>query len=220
MTVSERLIDAAAPIWAGYHTHPFVRGIADGSLDTEKFRYYMVQDYLYLIDYAKVFAIGAAKAKDMDTMAYMAAFVDQILHGEMEIHRAYMKRLGITEQEAESARPALANVSYTSYMLRVAYEDGAAEVAASILACAVSYEQIAQRIVKDHPEAAQHPFFGEWVRGYADPAYHEGNVQLMAMTDRLAEGMSEAELVHLTEIFVNCSRYETGFWDMGWRMEQ
>ena len=68
MTITERLLSSVQEIWAGYHTHPFVMGIGDGSLDQEKFRYYMIQDYLYLIDYTRVFAVGVAKAKDLSVM--------------------------------------------------------------------------------------------------------------------------------------------------------
>ena len=64
MTMTERLLEATKEIWAGYNEKPFVKGIADGSLDNEKFKYYMIQDYLYLIDYTKVFSIGAAKSTD------------------------------------------------------------------------------------------------------------------------------------------------------------
>ena len=64
-TTTGRLLDAAKEIWEGYHSHPFVQGIADGTLDRDKFRFYMIQDYLYLIDYARVFAIGVSKARDM-----------------------------------------------------------------------------------------------------------------------------------------------------------
>ena len=98
----------------------------------------MIQDYLYLIDYTKVFALGAAKAKDLSAMKLFAGYTHAILDGEMDIHRAYMARLGITPEEAETANVALDNLSYTSYMLRVAYEEGQAEVAAAILSCAVS----------------------------------------------------------------------------------
>ncbi len=219
MTISERLIAESGDIWAGYHTHPFVTGMADGTLPKEKFQYYMIQDYLYLIDYAKVFALGVAKAQDMQSMEYFAAYVHQILHGEMEIHRAYMKRLGITEEEAEKASRALANHSYTAYMLKVAYEEGPAEIAAAILSCAVSYEVIAKQMLDSHPKCAEHPFYGEWVRGYADPEYAKANEALKALTDRLAASYSEPQLRHLSEIFRNCSRYEGLFWDMGWRME-
>ena len=66
MTMTERLLEATKEIWDGYNETPFVKGIADGSLDHEKFKYYMIQDYLYLLDYTKVFSIGTAKAKNLD----------------------------------------------------------------------------------------------------------------------------------------------------------
>lgn len=218
MTTTQRLLAATEEIWAEYHTHPFVRGIADGTLDEEKFRYYMVQDYLYLIDYAKVFAIGVAKARDPETMRLFAGYVHQILDGEMDIHKGYMQRLGIPLEEAERAPVALDNLSYTSYMLRVAYDEGPAEIAAAILSCALSYEYIAKEIVARDPAAADHPFYGEWVRGYADPGYAASNQVLVELTERLTRDYSQAQLEHLTEIFIACSRYEGAFWDMAWEM--
>ena len=220
MTTTERLLNVSKEIWEAYHEHPFVKGIADGSLDKEKFKYYMIQDYLYLIDYTKVFALGAAKAKDLSAMKLFAGYTNAILDGEMDIHRAYMARLGITPEEAETANVALDNLSYTSYMLRVAYEEGQAEVAAAILSCAVSYEVIAKKIVEKHPEALNHPFYGEWVSGYVADAYHEENQVLIDLMDRLSDGYSEKQLQHLEEIFMVCSRYEMAFWDMAWEMRR
>ena len=220
MTTTEKLLEAAKDIWAEYNTHPFVKGIGDGSLDKEKFKYYMIQDYLYLIDYTRVFAAGAAKAKDMETMRLFAGYTHAILDGEMDIHKAYMERLGIIPEEAEAARPALDNVSYTSYMLRIAYEEGQAEVAAAILSCALSYEMIAKKLIEKNPEAPNHPFYGEWVRGYASDSYHDENVILISLMDRLTEGYSKKQLEHLKEIFTLCSRYEKAFWDMAWEMRR
>ncbi len=220
MTVTERLLKDTESIWAEYHQHPFVQGIADGTLDKEKFKYYMIQDYLYLLDYTKVFAIGVAKAKDMEFMKRFANSTHAILDGEMDIHRSYMARLGITPEEAEHTKQALDNLSYTSYMLRVAYEEGQAEVAASILSCALSYEAIARQMVAEHPEADKHPFYGEWVSGYVSDSYHEENESLVVLVDRLAADYNEAQLAHLSEIFTACSRYEKAFWDMAWEMRK
>ena len=119
MTVTERLLASSRELWDAYNGHPFVRGIADGSLDEEKFRYYMIQDYLYLIDYAKVFALGVVKAVDMESMRLFANYVHQILDGEMEIHKAYMKRLGITcpredEWKAHGHKPSGCTGQYSS----------------------------------------------------------------------------------------------------------
>ena len=62
MTMTERLLEATKEIWDGYNETPFVKGIADGSLDHEKFKYYMIQDYLYLLDYTCRFC-GARRAR-------------------------------------------------------------------------------------------------------------------------------------------------------------
>ena len=81
MTVSQRLREAARPIWDRCLTHPFVTGIGDGTLPVEKFRYFMLQDYLYLFDYARVFALGVVKARDAALMRVFARNVDAILQG-------------------------------------------------------------------------------------------------------------------------------------------
>ena len=218
MSVTKRLLACTEALWDAYLEHPFVRGLADGSLDEAKFRYYMVQDYVYLIDYAKVFALGVAKARDMDTMRLFASYVSQILDGEMDIHKGYMKRLGIALKDAESAKPALDNLSYTSYMLRVAYDEGPAEIVAAILSCALSYEHIARRMLEQNPDADKHPFYGEWVQGYANDGYRAANEELIALTERLTADCTEAQRRHLEEIFRICSEYEMRFWDMAWEM--
>lgn len=216
---TERLLAASRGIWEGYHRHPFVRGIADGSLDVKKFRFYLVQDYLYLFDYARVFAMGVVKARGPEAMRAFASYVHQILDGEMNIHKAYMERLDISRDEAEHAQPALANLSYTAYMRAVAAEEGAAEIAAAILSCALSYEEIAKRIARENPAALDHPFYGEWVRGYASEEYAAADRALIALLEELTADYTEVQLCRLTDIFIACSRYEAMFWDMAWERE-
>ncbi len=217
MTVSQRLREAARPIWDRCLAHPFVTGIGDGTLPAEKFQYFMLQDYLYLFDYARVFALGVVKARDAALMRTFAQNVDAILGGEMNIHRAYMERLGISEAQVLAVKPALDNLSYTHYMLSVAERGGPAEIAAAILACSWSYAEIGQTLAKI-PGAAEHPFYGEWIQGYASRDYDATNRALIELMDRLAAGAPEEELKYLEEIFVNCSRYELGFWDMAWEL--
>lgn len=217
-SVSARLHDAAAPVWKACLRHPFVTGIGDGTLDMEKFRYFMLQDYLYLFDYARVFALGVVKARDPELMRVFAANVDAILGGEMKIHRAYMKRLDITEEQVFSVKPALANLSYTNYMLSVAHAGTPMEIVASILACSWSYAEIGQALAAI-PGAAEHPFYGEWIRGYASEEYTATNQALIELMDTLAADATESQLAYLTDVFVNCSRYELGFWDMAWEVQ-
>lgn len=217
LSVSDRLHAAAAPIWEKCLRHPFVTGIGDGTLDVEKFRFFMLQDYLYLFDYAKVFALGVVKARDPQLMRLFARNVDAVLGGEMNIHRAYMKRLGITEEQVLAVQPALDNLSYTHYMLSVASAGTPMEIVASILACSWSYAEIGKTLAKI-PGAMDHPFYGEWIRGYAGEEYAATNDDLIHLMNELAKDASEEQLEHLCDIFVNCSRYELVFWQMSWEM--
>ena len=216
-SVSYRLHDAAASIWEACLKHPFVTGIGDGTLDVEKFQHFMLQDYLYLFDYARVFALGVVKARDPELMRTFAANVDAILGGEMKIHRAYMKRLGITEAQVFAVKPALDSLSYTNYMLSVASSGSPMEIVASILACSWSYAEIGQALATI-PGAAEHPFYGEWIQGYSSEEYAATNQALIELMDSLAANATEEQIAYLTEVFVNCSRYELGCWDMSWEM--
>lgn len=220
MKTTERLLTATKDIWTAYHEHPFVRGIRDGTLDREKFRYYIIQDYLYLEEYAKVFALGIAKARSPETMRLFSKQVALLTEGEMDIHRGYMGKFSVSRAELEATSRALDNLSYTSYMLRVAYEEGEAEILAAILSCAYSYEVIAKKIVENRPTALEHPFYGDWIKGYAEAHYSEANVLLLDMTDRLTRHYTEPQLRHLTDIFTACSRYELNFWEMAWNMSR
>lgn len=202
-------------IWQGYHRHPFVTGMGDGTLNAEKFRFFLLQDYLYLLDYAKVFALGVVKAENVELMRLFADNLNEILGGEMEIHRAYMARLGITPEEVAAAERAEANRAYTGYMLAVAADGGPAEIVAAILACSWSYAEIGGALAKC-PGALEHPLYGAWIAGYTSEEYTAANRELMALMNTLSGNCGEAELKRLKEIFTACSRYETGFWDMAW----
>ncbi len=177
-----------------------------------------MQDYLYLLDYAKVFALGLVKAQEPQLMREFSANVDAILNGEMNIHKAYMSRLGITEEQVLQVKTALSNASYTNYMLSVAYSQGPGEILAAILACSWSYQEIGSRLA-EIAGAADHRFYGEWISGYASAEYAATNQALIRLTNRLTADYSEARIQNLIRIFTDCSRYEAGFWDMCWKME-
>jgi thiaminase/transcriptional activator TenA len=189
-------------------------------LDRDKFRYYIIQDFLYLEEYAKVFALGIAKAKSPETTQLFSKYVTMLTEGEMDLHRGYMGKFAVSREELEATPRALDNLSYTSYMLRVAYEEGEAEILAAILSCAYSYEVIAKTMLERNPAAADDPFYGEWIWGYANPHYSEANSLLLEMTDRLTQHYTEAQIRHLEEIFVACSRYELAFWELAWNMSK
>lgn len=213
----QRLLDATAEIWNAYNEHPFVLGIQNGTLAKEKFRFYIIQDYLYLEDYAKTFAVGVAKARSLQTANLFAKYI-AVMNGELNVHTGYLARLGVTQAEIASTPRSLDNLSYTSYMLRVAYEEGEAEIMAAILACAYSYEIIAKKIMQNNPNAINDDFYGAWVKGYISETYAAENQILLRTLENMTELYTEAQKQHIVDIFTACSRYELAFWEMSWLM--
>lgn len=220
MTVTERLLNAASDIWQEYNKHPFVLGIEHGNLDREKFRYYIIQDYHYLLDYMRTFAVGLAKAQSYEMRKLFSSYVTMLTDSEMDIHDGYLGKLQVSQQELKETPAALDNLSYTSYMLRIAYEEGETEILAAILSCALSYEYIAKNIVASTPDSVNDPFYGDWVKGYISERYCKENTALTDMLEKAAAGYSEKQLNHLAEIFVICSRYELEFWNMAWELRK
>ncbi|TDG00272.1 thiaminase II [Paenibacillus piri] len=215
MKFTEHLVDKYKREWRQNFTHPFVQELGSGTLDKEKFRFYMIQDYLYLIDYARLFALGAMKADDLATMGKFAALLDSTLSGEMSLHRTYAAQFGISRQELEEAKPSPVTLAYSHYMLHVAQKGTLAELTAALLPCAWSYWEIGKEL-NAIPGAADHEFYGEWVRSYSSDEFGSHALWCIELMDRLAEGKSDAELARLEEIFLNTTRYEYMFWDMSY----
>lgn len=215
MELSEKLYLSVKDIWDSYNEHPFVKGIEIGNLDIDKFRFYMIQDYLYLLEYSRVFALGIVKARDEEIMRLFAESVNSILNGETNIHKSYMNRLGISKEEVEKAKASIDNISYTNYMLSVAQNQGLLELIVSVLSCSWSYKLIADKI-NERSNAINHEFYGEWVKGYVSEEYAKSNDIIINLVNKLGKNITNEELDNLIDIFRNCSRYEYMFWDMAY----
>jgi thiaminase/transcriptional activator TenA len=216
---SDRLYRAAQEIWTKSHRHPFLTELREGTLDPERFIYYLKQDYVYLIDYAKMFAIGSMKARDLETMVKFAELLHSTLNVEMELHRQYAERFGVTREQLEQTRPSPTTVSYTKYMLDAASQGSLAEVVAALLPCMWSYREIGAAFVK-FPGALDHPLYREWILMYGSEEFGELTDWCIRLMDRLAEDQPERELALLEERFVVASKLEYLFWDMAYRQEE
>ena len=142
------------------------------------------------------------------------------MNGELNVHNGYMGLFQVSEEEVRNTARSLDNLSYTSYMIRVAYEEGEAEILAAILSCAYSYELIAKNMVKNKPDSVDDEFYGTWICGYASKEYEDGNIILLDTLNRLTQNYTEEQIQHLVDIFVACSKYEMAFWEMSWHMKE
>ncbi|MBJ6360336.1 thiaminase II [Paenibacillus sp. GCM10012307] len=215
---SERLYCSVADVWGKCHEHPFLAGLRDGTLEPESFIYYMKQDYVYLIDYAKMFAYGSLKARDLETISRFAELLHSTLNVEMELHREYAERFGISREELESTVAAPTTVAYTKYMLDTAASGSLAEVVAALLPCMWSYREIGTAFAR-YPGSLDHPLYRDWILMYSSEEFGQLTEWTVSLIDRLAEGLPERELAKLEEHFIITSKFEYLFWDMAYRQE-
>ncbi len=101
---AQRMREAADLVWEQGYRQPFIRELGEGTLKRERFAFYLLQDFRYLTEYAKVHALAATKTDDPEIMAFMAQVQSNIFAVESSVHRAYMAGYGVTEEEMLNVR--------------------------------------------------------------------------------------------------------------------
>jgi thiaminase/transcriptional activator TenA len=215
---SQRLRRAAEAVWEAQHQHPFVRGIADGSLDVDKFAFWVRQDYLFLLEYARLFALAAARSPDVETMRRFAELMSAVLETEMSLHRSYAAQFGMSDADLQREPKAPTTQGYTDFLMRVAALGDFAELVAALLPCLWGYYEIGQRLAQQPPPGDRR--YAEWIEMYSSPAFAEWAYWCRDLLDRLTDGLPERQLLRLQEAFLTSSRYEWQFWEMAWNQDR
>jgi thiaminase/transcriptional activator TenA len=214
---TDELRAAAGADWQAQLEHPFVRGIGNGSLPIEKFRFWMRQDYLFLIEYCRVFALGAARAPDLAMLTRFADLLNSTAHGEMEMHRAYAREFGIEPPELEAELAAPETRAYTDFLVRVGATGEFAELAAALLPCMWGFSDIGLALKAQ--SVAADPRYARWIEMYADPAFADLSNWCRALVDDLATQAGPATRARMRAAFLASLEHELAFWDMAWRGE-
>ena len=152
-------------------------------------------------------------------MELFAELVHATLHVEMELHRSYSERFGITRQDLDTTPASPTTHAYTRHLLSVAYGGSTAELMAALLPCQWGYWEIGQDLAARGLPTKQ-PLYAEWIEMYSSPEYRDLAARLRSTFDRVAARASEDEQARLSDIFIASSRYEYAFWDAAWREEQ
>ena len=191
---------SAAPSWDAALSHPFVRGLGDGSLPEQSFRFYIRQDYLFLIDYGRLLSLGAARAPRLSWMRSFAGLSSSVLETEMSLHRELASRWGVAELESERAAPATS--AYCNFLLRTATLGDFAELAAAVLPCMWSYAEIGAAL----RASATSDRYREWIDMYASPEFAELASWARSVVDEVdGSGMQAA--------FEASCAHEVAFWE-------
>jgi thiaminase/transcriptional activator TenA len=212
---SDELRLLASGIWEAQHAHPFVRGIGDGTLDAERFRHYVRQDYLYLTEYARLLSLACARAPQLAWMRRFAELAGSILGSEMDMHREFAATWGIGAEALEHERATATTRAYTDFLLRTAALGDFSELVSALLPCMWGYAEVGRALA---PRAGGNPY-GAWIEMYASPEFAAQSGWCRALTDELANQLDGSGRARMLEAFLQSSRHELAFWDMAWRLE-
>ncbi len=150
-SLSVELRGSADAVWQAQHRHPFVRGVGDGTLEPERFKVWVRQDYLYLVEFARLHALGTARARGLPAMTRFAGITQGLLHMEMDLHRSYAGEWGISNAELEREEMLPTTQGYTDFLVRTAAVGDFVELTAALLPCIWGYAEIAERLAGGEP---------------------------------------------------------------------
>ncbi len=208
-----RLREGAASEWDAYVGHPFVRGIADGTLDPGHFRRFLVQDYLYLLQYARVCALAVYKSDSVHDMRSAAATVSGLLDTELSMHLAYCRGWSLDEDALQAEPASIELLAYTGFMLDRAQAGDLLDLMAVLAACLVGYAEVGIRLGADPATRRVGNPYHSWIEMYSGDTYvglaEAGIVRLNAMAE--ARG-GERRFAALLRDFRTTVRLEASFW--------
>jgi thiaminase/transcriptional activator TenA len=194
-----------------------VRGLTDGSLARDAFRFYVIQDAHYLRDFARALSLAAARAPREDWIIMLNEHAAGALRVERSLHETFFRDFGLSEKDVAAVPYAPTNLAYTSYLLAVAHGAPFHEALAALLPCYWIYWEVGKEL---EGAGSPDPLFGRWIATYASEEFGGVVRAVLDATNATAAGLTEAQRAAMRRHFVTTSRYEWMFWDMGYRIEQ
>lgn len=219
----ERLKASCPKEWDAYVRHPFVEKLARGTLPEPSFRYYLIQDYLFLLHYSRAHALAVVKSEQVDDLRECAFMVNLLLNHEIGLHVDFCSRWGISEQRLQETEEAPANRLYTRYVLDQGMQGDLLDLLVALTPCTLGYAEIGARLLKDPQTALEGNPYREWIELYGGEEFQEGARKAAEQLDRVAlrRGLPEERpeasprWTALSGNFRTAVRLETDFWQMG-----
>ena len=216
-TLSERLREASEPLWSQVFEHPFVTGIADGSLPLDSFRFYLEQDRLFLFDYARALGAAAARSVDDAELRGLAAALNETLDVELEENARLIERT-VAEGAADrggSLELGPGAQGYVSWLLDVSFRGTPLDIATALLPCPWSYAEVGVHFAAAEPPNAT---YRDWLAYQRSDEVQQHSRALIR--DLNARATAGADFGRLATTFRLAVRYELAFWDAGYGLTQ
>ena len=210
------LREAAGDAWRHYVEHPFVRGLGDGTLPEAAFRHYLIQDYLFLIQFARAYGLAAYKADTLAEIREASAGLKALVEVEMDLHRAYCADWGIAEDALEAVEADGATLAYTAYVLERGLAGDLLDLRVALAPCVIGYGEIGARLAADPATRTDGNPYGPWIEMYAGNDYQA----LVQAEEEALDGLAarrggSARFAQLAATFRTATRLEAAFWQAG-----
>jgi len=208
---------AIEPIYEQILGHPFLAGLADGTLAVERFRHYAVQDALYLRDFARALSIAAARSPDDMALTMFAEHALGAMTVERSLHEGVFVEFGLTREDVGRTPMAPTTLAYTSWLLRIAYTGDYAQLLGALLPCYWIYHEGGQSLLA---RGSSNPLYDRWIATYGGEAFGAVVDAVRTLVDRVGAQLTRAQRAAAHDCFGTASRYEWLFWQMGWTLER
>lgn len=210
------LEDACRDEWTAYIQHPFVQQLGEGTLPAEAFRHYLKQDYLFLIQFARAWALAAYKSSTLDELRHAKAMLYAIADHELQLHTNYCAQWGISETELQALPEARATIAYSRYVLDTGNRGDLLDMQIALAPCVVGYARVARWLAgrAQTVRGADNPYEA-WIAMYEGSAFQDAAAAATAWLDKRLAETSPRRMEQLTRIFRDATRLEIDFWDMG-----
>ncbi len=216
MKFTDFLWNSIRGVYSKILEHPFIMGLTDGLLDEGAFRFYVIQDALYLREFARGLAILGAKAPEDKWLMMFAEHARDTIVVERALHESFFKNWRLTDQEVYNTPMAPNNLFYTSYLLRVAYERSFYEGMGAFLPCYWIYWEVGKELEK---RGSPKELFRLWIETYASEEYASIVQQVLEVMDQVAQELTDDRKEMVRNHFIITSKLEYLFWDMGFHQE-
>ncbi|KAF2033726.1 hypothetical protein EK21DRAFT_108854 [Setomelanomma holmii] len=202
--------------WKAYTQHEFVQRMGDGTLPVENFKYYMIQDYLFLVQFARANALSAYKSS---TLKDIGRSVQQVvtLQEEIQLHINFCKEYGLEEADIVTQEEDQATTAYTRYVLDIGQSQDWLALQIALLPCLIGYGIIARRLYEDPQTVRVGNRYWEWILQYVGQEYVDAMMRGSDLVEEHAGKQSVSRVEELAQIFIHATNMERGFWDMSLR---
>lgn len=211
-----RLVDACGEAWRAYTRHQFVLSLASGDLPEACFRRYLVQDYLFLIHFARAWGLAIYKSDTMAEMRRAQRIVAATLDVEIGLHIEYCRGWGLSEVAMAGEPEALATIAYTRFVLDRGLAGDRLDLEVALAPCIVGYAVIASERIADPATRLDGNRYREWFEMYSGADYQDlAREAAAALDEQFARRAGEGRFPSLAATFATAARLEADFWQMG-----